>query len=168
LKEAAEECERAGAAGVSVEPADVGDDDAVAAVIRRVLEDHGRLDAAVSVASVVAYGALPSVPVEVFDGVVRTNLLGSANLARHVLPVFRAQGRGHLVLTGSVLGHLAVPGMTAYIVSKWGVRAPAFAFMPAVYDALVGPLFAVAALERAMPSRRDPAAYWPRCQAVVA
>ena len=62
-------------------------------------------------------------PVDVFDGVLRTNLLGAANLARHVLPVLRAQGRGHLVLVGSVLGHIAAPGMTAYIVSKWGVRA---------------------------------------------
>ena len=28
-----------------------------------------------------------------------------------------------LVLVGSVLGHIAAPGMTAYIVSKWGIRA---------------------------------------------
>ena len=54
--------------------------------------------------------------------VLRTNLLGAANVARHVLPVLRARA-GHLVLVGSVLGHIAVPGMTAYIVSKWGVRA---------------------------------------------
>jgi short-subunit dehydrogenase len=123
LAEVADECEGLGAAGACVEPVDIGDDAAVAGAVRRTLEREGRLDAVVNSAGVVAYGALQAVPVDVFDGVLRTNLLGSANIARHVLPVLRAQGRGHLVLVGSVLGHIAAPGMTAYIVSKWGVRA---------------------------------------------
>jgi NAD(P)-dependent dehydrogenase (short-subunit alcohol dehydrogenase family) len=123
LEVVAEECRALGTGGASVEVADVGDDDEVGRTVRAVLDREGRLDAVVNAAGVVAYGPLPSVPVEVFDGVIRTNLLGTANIARHVLPHFREQGRGHLVLVGSVLGHLAVPGMTAYIVSKWGVRA---------------------------------------------
>jgi short-subunit dehydrogenase len=48
--------------------------------------------------------------------------VGSANIARHVLPVLRRQERGTLVLVGSVLGSLAAPAMTPYVVSKWGVR----------------------------------------------
>jgi short-subunit dehydrogenase len=123
LADVAEECESLGAAGTSVESVDIGDDAAVAGAVRRTLEREGRLDAVVNSAGVVAYGALQAVPVDIFDGVLRTNLLGAANVARHVLPILRAQGRGHLVLVGSVLGHIAVPGMTAYIVSKWGVRA---------------------------------------------
>jgi short-subunit dehydrogenase len=50
-------------------------------------------------------------------------VLGSVNVARHVVPVLRRQGRGSLVLVGSVIGHIGVPGMTPYVVSKWGVRA---------------------------------------------
>lgn len=123
LDDTARECRTRGAVGVVVEALDVGDDAAVARAIGDTVEREGRLDAVVNVAGVVAYGALPDVPVEVFDTVVRTNLLGSANLARHALPVFREQGRGHLLLVGSVLGDVAVPGMTAYVVSKWGVRA---------------------------------------------
>ncbi len=73
-------------------------------------------------AGVVAYGRIERVPVEVFDRVVATNLLGSVNLARHVLPVLRDQGDGSLVLVGSVIGHIAVPDMAAYVISKWGVR----------------------------------------------
>ena len=74
-------------------------------------------------AGVVAYGRFEDVPAEVFDGVLRTNLLGSANLARHVVPVLRRQRRGHLVLIGSVIGDIATPYMAAYAVSKWGIRA---------------------------------------------
>jgi len=123
LEAAARECEAAGAASTLVLPADVGDDGAVEKVVGDVLERHGRIDAVVNSAGVVAYGRTEEVPAEVFDGVVRTNLTGSVNVARHVLPVLRDQGRGTLVLLGSVIGHIGVPAMTPYVVSKYGVRA---------------------------------------------
>jgi NAD(P)-dependent dehydrogenase (short-subunit alcohol dehydrogenase family) len=119
----AKECERAGAASTMVVPTDVGDDDAVQRCIAQVLDRHGRIDAVVNSAGVVAYGKAEEVPREVFDGVLQTNLIGSMNVARHVLPVLREQRSGSLVLVGSVIGHIAAPGMTPYAVSKWGVRA---------------------------------------------
>ncbi len=120
---AAKECERAGAASTLVIPTDVGDDDAVRRCVAQVLDRHGRIDAVVNSAGVVAYGRAEEVPREVFDGVLQTNLVGSMNVARHVLPVLREQRRGSLVLVGSVIGHIAAPLMTPYAVSKWGVRA---------------------------------------------
>jgi short-subunit dehydrogenase len=71
----------------------------------------------------VSYGRTEDFPAEVFDGVIRTNLLGTANVARHVVPVLRRQGSGTLMLVGSVLGSIAAPTMSPYVVSKWGVRA---------------------------------------------
>ncbi|WP_338087810.1 SDR family NAD(P)-dependent oxidoreductase [Nocardioides lijunqiniae] len=123
LEEAARRCEEAGAASTLVLTADVGDDDAVAGVVAAVLERHGRLDAVVSNAGVVAYGRTEDVPAEVFDRVLRTNLTGSVNVARHVVPVLRRQGEGALLFVGSVIGHIGVPTMSAYVLSKWGVRA---------------------------------------------
>ncbi|WP_435745456.1 SDR family NAD(P)-dependent oxidoreductase [Nocardioides sp. SYSU DS0663] len=119
----AAECDDAGAASTMVVPTDVGDDDAVRDLVDQVLARHGRLDAFVNAAGVVAYGRTEEVPAEVFDGVLRTNLHGSANVARHVVPVLRGQDHGTLTLVGSVVGHIAVPGMSAYVVSKWGVRS---------------------------------------------
>lgn len=123
LEEAAAACERAGAASALVLPTDVGDDAAVAEAVRVTLERHGRLDVVVSNAGVVSYGRAEEVPVEVFDTIIRTNLLGSAHVARHVLPVLREQREGAMVFVGSVIGHVAVPSLTPYTVSKWGVRA---------------------------------------------
>src|SRR3954447_2228710 len=54
LKEAALECEAAGAASAMVVPTDVGDDDAVGELVRRALDEHGRIDVVVSAAGVVA------------------------------------------------------------------------------------------------------------------
>jgi NAD(P)-dependent dehydrogenase (short-subunit alcohol dehydrogenase family) len=123
LDAVARECEVAGAASVMVLPADVGDDDAVREAVAAVVDRHGRLDAVVQSAGVAAYGRTEDVPPEVFEGVLRTNLLGAVNVARHVLPVLRRQQRGSLVQIGSVIGHIAVPLMSPYVLSKWGVRA---------------------------------------------
>src|SRR5215218_1035337 len=77
LTAAAQECGEAGAASTTVLPADVGDDAAVASVVARAVEQHGRLDAVVNCAGVVAYGRVEAMPAEVFDTVLRTNLTGS-------------------------------------------------------------------------------------------
>lgn len=122
LERVASDCERLGAASTLVTPADVGIDAEVHAAVAAAVARHGRLDVVVSCAGVVAYGRIPDVPAEVFDRVVVTNLLGPVNLARHVLPVLREQDAGSLVLVGSVIGHIAVPDMAAYVLSKWGVR----------------------------------------------
>jgi NAD(P)-dependent dehydrogenase (short-subunit alcohol dehydrogenase family) len=94
----------------------------VGAVVAAAVARHGVLDVVVSCAGVVSYGRIPDVPADVFDQVIATNVLGPVNLARHVLPVLRSQDAGSLVLVGSVIGHVAVPDMAAYVVSKWGVR----------------------------------------------
>ncbi|MCW2747136.1 MAG: short-chain dehydrogenase/reductase, partial [Nocardioidaceae bacterium] len=52
-----------------------------------------------------------------------TNLGGSVNVARHAIHHMRRQEHGTLVMTGSVIGHIAVPTMSPYVLSKWCVRA---------------------------------------------
>lgn len=123
LEDTAEECQLAGAASVMVVPTDVGDDQAVARCVEQVLQRHDRLDVVVSAAGVVAYGRVEDVPPEVFEGLLRTNVTGSVNVARHTVPVLRRQERGSLVLVGSLVGHIKVPSMSAYVVSKWAIRA---------------------------------------------
>jgi NAD(P)-dependent dehydrogenase (short-subunit alcohol dehydrogenase family) len=122
LQRVAADCDRLGAASTLVTPADVSDDTQVGQAVAEAVGEHGRLDVVASCAGVVAYGRISVVPVDVFDQVVATNLLGPANLARHVLPVLRDQDDGALVLVGSLVGHLGVPDMAAYVVSKWGLR----------------------------------------------
>ncbi|HEX5917316.1 MAG TPA: SDR family NAD(P)-dependent oxidoreductase, partial [Nocardioides sp.] len=123
LERVARDCDTLGAASTTVTPADISRDDEVEAAVGTTMARHGWIDTVIGSAGVVAYGQVQDVPAEVFDQVVATNLLGSVNLARHVLPVMRTQGAGSLVVVGSVIGHIVVPDMAAYVVSKWGVRA---------------------------------------------
>jgi short-subunit dehydrogenase len=53
---------------------------------------------------------------------VTTDLLGTANVVRTALRRFRAQERGTLIVTSSLLAHVAVPYISAYVTAKWGLR----------------------------------------------
>jgi NAD(P)-dependent dehydrogenase (short-subunit alcohol dehydrogenase family) len=115
----AEVAEQTGAPTLAV-VADVTDADAVQAVVDDVVARFGRIDVVVHSAQVMAYGRIEDVPAPVYDRVVDTALHGTANLARSVLPVFRRQGEGHLVVVSSLLAQVATPLMGSYVAAKWG------------------------------------------------
>lgn len=104
-------------------PADLLDADAVDRVLQDILAKHGTLDVVVHTAQVMAYGRIEDVPAEIFERTVETATHGTANLARVVLPVFRRQGHGSLIVVNSLLGHIAVPEMGTYVTAKWAQLA---------------------------------------------
>src|SRR5215217_1056391 len=120
LQETAAQVRAAGAADVLVCPADVTDEDTVRAAVDAAVDRFGRLDGVVHAAQVMAYGTIEELPKDVFQKVVDTSLHGTANVARVVLPVFRKQSAGHLVVVNSLLGSVATPLMGSYIAAKWG------------------------------------------------
>ena len=120
LTEVAAECRQAGARAVEVAPADVLDRAAVQAAVDRATGTFGRLDVVVHSATVMAYGRLEDLDPDVFERVVDTALHGTNNVVQSVLPVFRRQQRGSLVVVSSLLASVAVPTMGAYVTAKWG------------------------------------------------
>jgi len=120
LEEAAAEARAAGAGAVLVHPADVLDEDAIREAVTTAVDRFGRLDGVVHAAQVMAYGTIEEVPRKVFETVVETAVHGTANVARVVLPVFRQQEAGHLLIVNSLLGQVATPLLGSYIAAKWG------------------------------------------------
>jgi NAD(P)-dependent dehydrogenase (short-subunit alcohol dehydrogenase family) len=120
LDEAAAAARTAGAADVVVCPADVTDEEAFRGAVDAAVARFGRLDAVVHAAQVMAYGTIEELPRDIFERVVETAVHGTAVVARVVLPVFRAQGAGHLLVVNSLLGSVATPLMGSYVVAKWG------------------------------------------------
>lgn len=123
LRKVADECRAAGAAEVVVQATDIADSGQVQELFDVTDTRFGRVDIAVQCAAITAFGRFEDIPVEVFDGVVKTNLLGAANVARSALRLFQDRGAGHLVLVGSLLGVIAVPYQSAYVLSKFAVSA---------------------------------------------
>ncbi|MBB3085350.1 SDR family NAD(P)-dependent oxidoreductase [Geodermatophilus sabuli] len=120
LEETAAEARERGAGEVLVCAVDVTDADGLQQVVDTALTRFGRLDVVVHSAQTMAYGRIEDVPREVFEAVVDTSLHGTANVARSVLPVFRRQGAGHLVVVNSLLGSVTAPLMGTYAAAKWG------------------------------------------------
>ncbi|GIG30703.1 SDR family NAD(P)-dependent oxidoreductase [Cellulomonas marina] len=111
-----------GGPDVLVVPTDVSDRAAVHRLFEAAWAAHGHVDAVVHAPAVVAYGRFHEVPADVFDQVIATNLLGTANVAREAMARFSAAGGGHLVVIGSLLGSIATPWMSSYVTSKWAVH----------------------------------------------
>ncbi|MGY1856484.1 SDR family NAD(P)-dependent oxidoreductase [Modestobacter sp. SYSU DS0290] len=120
LEQAAAECRAAGAAEVHVCPADVLDTAAVQAAVDHAVRTFGRLDVVVHSATVMAYGSIEDLPPEVFERVVDTAIKGTFHVFRAVLPQFRSQQRGSLVVVSSLLASVTTPTMGAYNTGKWG------------------------------------------------
>ena len=122
LHDVALECWSAGAEDVLVYVADIAEADQVQALFATAADRFGRVDIAVQCAAITAFGRFEDIPVEVFEGIVRTNLIGSANVARAALVHFQKHESGHLVLIGSLLGTAAAPYQSAYVATKFALH----------------------------------------------
>jgi NAD(P)-dependent dehydrogenase (short-subunit alcohol dehydrogenase family) len=120
LEAAAAECRAAGARAVQVAPVDVLDRAGVQAAVDTATGTFGRLDVVVHAATVMAYGRLEDLDPDVFERVVDTALHGTNNLVKAVIPVFRRQERGSMIVVSSLLASITAPTMGAYVAAKWG------------------------------------------------
>jgi NAD(P)-dependent dehydrogenase (short-subunit alcohol dehydrogenase family) len=120
LETVAQECRDLGGQALVV-PTDVTDEDAVHALAAAAVEEFGRIDVWVGNAGTFAYGAFEDLPSDVFRQVVETNLFGQVHGARAVLPYFRRQGYGALILVGSLYSRVSSPIISPYVTSKFGL-----------------------------------------------
>lgn len=120
LETVAQECRELGAE-VSVVPTDVTHEGEVRALAASAASEFGRIDVWVGNAGVFSYGAFEQTPERVFRQVLETNLMGQVHGARAVLPYFRRQGSGTLVLIGSLYSRVSARDISPYITSKWGL-----------------------------------------------
>ncbi|WP_461472994.1 SDR family NAD(P)-dependent oxidoreductase [Microbacterium sp. HJ5] len=120
LETVADECRALGAA-VRTMPTDVSAEGEVRALAAGAVAEFGRVDVWVGNAGVFSYGTFEQTPARVFRQVIETNLMGQVHGARAVLPYFRRQGAGTLVLVGSLYSRVSSPQIAPYITSKWGL-----------------------------------------------
>lgn len=121
LHTAAEECLVAGGRAMVV-PTDVTDQEQVNHLARRTIEAFGGIDVWVNNAGVIAFGRFEEIPAEMFEQVLRTNLMGTVNGCRAVLPHFLDRAEGVIVNNASVVSTVGQRYASAYVASKFAVR----------------------------------------------
>jgi len=102
---------------------DVRNPRAISECVDRAVSDIGQIDVVLSNAGYGLFGAAEELSDAQIADQIATNLLGPIHLARAFLPHFRTSGSGHFVQMSSMGGVLAVPGLSMYHVTKWGVEA---------------------------------------------
>ncbi len=100
--------------------ADVSDDAAMGALVKRALERFDRIDIMVNNAGTThANGPMLEVPEAIFDRVFAVNVKSIYLAARHVVPVMRRQGTGGAIInTASTAGLRPRGGLVWYCGSK--------------------------------------------------
>lgn len=104
------------------ETLDVRDTSAVRAAVNGAVDRFGRIDVAVSNAGYGVFGAAEELSDEQIDAIIATNLTGSIQLIRAVLPHMRAAGSGRIIQISSYGGQVAFPGNSLYHATKWGIE----------------------------------------------
>lgn len=102
---------------------DVTDAGAVADAVAQAVGLLGGLDAAILTAGIFEHRGVAETAPDDWRRVLAANLDGPYHLARAVEPVFRAAGKGSLVLFSSQIGLVGHRRATAYAASKGGVIA---------------------------------------------
>ncbi|WP_323674874.1 SDR family oxidoreductase [Halorubellus sp. PRR65] len=110
-------------AGCRTVELDVTDDEQVAAVVERVVDEQGRIDCVVNNAGFAQFGPLEDVSTAAMERQFDVNAFGPHRLVRAALPHMREAGDGTIVNVSSVVGELSLPGSGAYAASKAAVES---------------------------------------------
>ena len=103
---------------------DVGDPGDVETLVRRTVEEFGRIDVLVNNAGVYPHQASLAIPAEDWDAVMRVNVRGAYLMTRHAAIAMKEQQSGSVINLTSLAaawtppGHTAHRDLLAYAVSK--------------------------------------------------
>ena len=87
-----------------------------------LMESGARLDALINNAGFAVAGFADDVSDAELRMQLETNFFGAAAVTRALLPIFRRQGFGHVVMVSSVSGRSAFPGVGSYAASKFALE----------------------------------------------
>ena len=118
LDAAAAEMTAAGGRVLAV-AADVTREDDMNALVTQAVDRFGRLDVMMCNAGFGIAGAIDEISPEQMRSLIDINFMGTYFAARAALPVFRRQGRGHIVIVSSIVGKRGVPYLGAYSATKF-------------------------------------------------
>src|SRR5581483_167852 len=88
-------------------------------LVASAVERFGRLDVMICNAGFGIAGAIDDISPEQMRELIDVNYMGTFYAARAALPIFRRQGRGHIIVVSSIVGKRGVPYMGAYAATKF-------------------------------------------------
>jgi NAD(P)-dependent dehydrogenase (short-subunit alcohol dehydrogenase family) len=99
---------------------DVADESSVRAAVSRAAAEYARIDILVNSAAVFVLKGIDAT-VEEWRKVLEVNVMGSALMAKHVVPHLRKAGGGAIVNLGSISSFIAQPQFVTYNTTKTAI-----------------------------------------------
>ncbi|HAT7516936.1 TPA: SDR family NAD(P)-dependent oxidoreductase [Kluyvera ascorbata] len=103
-------------------PLDITSEDQARSAVSEAVRHFGRIDVLVNNAGYGQLGWFENTSVKLVRRQFETNLFGTMNVTREVLPVMRKQKSGHIFTTSSTAGLIAGEGSSVYSSSKYAVE----------------------------------------------
>lgn len=97
---------------------DVNNEEETIAVVRRIVEENGKLDAVICNAGNGIAGAIEDTSSEEVRYQLETNFFGAVKTIHACLPLFRKQGFGKIMVTSSVAAIVPIPYQAFYSAGK--------------------------------------------------
>ena len=118
-----EDCARLESEGLESFPLDYTDQASIdAAVIETLARTYGTLNAAFNNGAFAIPGLLEDLPTDALRSIFETNFFAQHELTRQLIPVFRQQGHGRILMNSSILGFAALPWRGAYNSTKFAME----------------------------------------------
>lgn len=111
------------AAGASIIEMDVTDTDSTESGICAGIDALGGMDVLFNNAGIGSHGIQELMSPQDMAHVFDVNVMGVQRVMRAALPHLRAQGRGTILYTSSLIGRIATPFYGTYSASKWALEA---------------------------------------------
>ncbi|HEX7879818.1 MAG TPA: SDR family NAD(P)-dependent oxidoreductase, partial [Candidatus Eisenbacteria bacterium] len=120
IHETAAAIESAGGRALAVR-CDVREDDDLENVVAVTKSTLGRLDILIHNAGALWWTPVADTPIKRFDLVMQVNVRAAFVLTKLALPMLTAGGAGHVLVYSPPIELAALPGRTAYLISKFGM-----------------------------------------------
>lgn len=91
-------------------------------LVDKVQHKYGRIDVLVNNAGYGLFGAAEELTDQDVDKIIATNLTGSIQMIRSVIPIMREQQAGRIIQISSYGGQVAFAGNSMYHATKWGIE----------------------------------------------
>lgn len=103
-------------------PLDLNNEESINALVKEVIKKEGRIDLLVNNAGFGLVGAIEETSIKQIRSVFETNVFGTIQITKAVLPHMRNNGGGLIVNISSLVGKVPFPGMGIYSASKHAIE----------------------------------------------
>lgn len=121
LKKCANKITSAGCQALVV-PTDLKKPDQIKNLVTKTIKQFGRIDVLINVAAMGYYDWIEEQTYEELKEQLETNILGTMELIRQVVPIMKKQRSGHIINFASYASQISTPPLTIYATTKYAIE----------------------------------------------